>query len=77
VSWRGPSIGWANLPAEQRCNQQLVAGGGLGLTGEGSVGVRNWNTNASIDPSDWESDAGPGAGIVGGLQSNLFSIKLF
>jgi hypothetical protein len=39
--------------------------------------VRNWNTNASIDPSDWESDAGPGAGIVGGLQSNLFSIKLF
>ena len=77
VMARGPAIGWANLPAEQRCDVQAVAGGGIGMTGEGSVGLRNFATDGSPDPSDWEFDVGPGAGIVGGLQKTLFGVKLF
>lgn len=48
VMARGPAIGWANLPAEQRCDTQVVAGGGIGITGETSIGMHD---TAALSPA--------------------------
>jgi RHS repeat-associated protein len=70
---RGPGIGWANLPPDQREPSSFEAGGGYIAGAQGSVGV---SASGCVNWSDTEVDLYPGVGGSVGPSVPLLQIDI-